>query len=177
MFIFKSFRLLLLLFFSLTLTLGWGMAKAFNYQPNYQTSNTATEIAQNTQNTTTNTSTDKGSIGQTKYLEKCAGCHLPMPAEVLPTETWKQIIEKNEKHYGTSLPDMDRLSTTLIWSYLSTFSRPLLPNEALPYLVEDSRYFKALHPQVSLPEATTSQTCLVCHPNGAQLDYLTVSSP
>ncbi len=160
--IFKPVRILLLLCLSLSLSLGWGMAKALD-SPN---PNSMIQIAQEI---------DAGAIGKTKYLEKCASCHLPIPAEVLPTETWQQILKKTKQHYGTSIPQMDRLSTALVWNYLRSFSRSLLPNEALPSLVEDSRYFKALHPQVQLPKPTTSQTCLVCHPNGAQLDYRTVA--
>jgi hypothetical protein len=165
MFIFKPIRLLLLICFSLVLSLGWGMAKALNYSNTIST----IQVAQEAQEV------DAATIGRTKYIEKCSSCHLPIPAEVLPTDTWQQIIEKPQKHYGTSIPQMDRLSRTLVWTYLSTFSRSLLPNEALPYLVEDSRYFKALHPQVQLPDPTTHQTCLLCHPKGAELDYRTLS--
>lgn len=160
--IFKPVRILLLLCISLSLSLGWGMAKALDYPSRDSIAQTAPEV-------------DSATIGKTKYIEKCASCHLPIPAEVLPTEAWQQIIKKTKQHYGTSIPTMDRLSTALIWNYLRTYSRSLLPNEALPSLVEDARYFKALHPQVQLPKPTTHQTCLVCHPNGAQLDYRTVA--
>jgi Dihaem cytochrome c len=160
--IFKPVRILLLLCLSLSLSLGWGMAKALDYSSRDSIGQIAREV-------------DAGSIDKTKYIEKCASCHLPIPAEVLPTETWQQILKKTQQHYGISIPQMDRLSTALVWSYLRTYSRSLLPNEALPFLVEDSRYFKALHPQVQLPKPTSDRTCLVCHPNGAQLNYRTVA--
>jgi hypothetical protein len=93
----------------------------------------------------------------------------------MPIETWKQLLEKPDKHYGTQLTEMIRLTQLLIWEYLSTFSRPLLPDEPVPFYVEQSRYFKALHPRVELPKPTTTKSCLICHPQAANFDYRTLS--
>jgi hypothetical protein len=114
-------------------------------------------------------------IAREVYLENCASCHVPIPAEVLPTETWQQILENPQKHYGESLPRMIGLNTRLIWNYLKTFSRPLLPEEPKPEYVTNSRYFKALHPQVDLPQPVTHQSCILCHPGAQRLDYRTLS--
>ncbi|MBE9169960.1 cytochrome C [Pleurocapsales cyanobacterium LEGE 06147] len=114
-------------------------------------------------------------IGRELYLENCASCHIPIPAEVLPTETWQQILENPQQHYGESLPRMIGLNIRLIWNYLRTFSRPLLPEEPKPEYVTNSRYFKALHPQVDLPQPVTHQSCILCHPGAQQLDYRTLS--
>jgi hypothetical protein len=115
-------------------------------------------------------------IEQEVYLKNCATCHLPIPAEVLPTETWKKILEQPQQHYGRSLPPIDRISLRLMWNYLKTFSRSLLPEESQPEYVTNSRYFKALHPQVNLPQPSTHKSCLICHPSAKELDYLTLSS-
>lgn len=114
-------------------------------------------------------------ISRELYLENCASCHIPIPAEVLPTETWQQILENPQKHYGESLPRMISINTRLIWNYLRTFSRPLLLNETKPQYVTNSRYFRALHPQVDLPQPVTHQSCILCHPGAQKLDYRTLS--
>jgi hypothetical protein len=109
------------------------------------------------------------------YLEKCAICHIPIPAEVLPTATWQKILENPNDHYGKSLPRYNRINTLLLWQYLRAYSRPLIQGEQIPQYLKDSRYFKALHPQVNLPQAIGHQSCLACHPGAKQLDYRTLS--
>lgn len=110
-------------------------------------------------------------LGKETYLQNCSSCHIPIPPEVLPTATWKEILENPQQHYGKSLPDFFGLSRQLIWQYLSYSSRDLIKDEVKPSYVSDSRYFKALHPQVELPQPVTNQTCLSCHPGASKLDY------
>jgi hypothetical protein len=110
------------------------------------------------------------------YLEKCATCHTPIPAEVLPTATWQRILENPSDHYGISLPKLNRINTLLLWKYLRTYSRPLIKDEQIPEYMRNSRYFKALHPQVNLPETINHQSCLVCHPGAKKLDYRTLNA-
>jgi hypothetical protein len=112
--------------------------------------------------------------GQDLYLETCAGCHIPIPPAVLPIETWQTILEKPNNHYGTKVP-LVRITQVLIWDYLRTFSRPLNREEVEPVYVGTSRYFKALHPRVTLPKPVTHKTCIVCHPGAEQFDYRTLS--
>ena len=113
-------------------------------------------------------------LGQELYVQNCSSCHIPIPAEVLPTDTWQEILEKPGKHYGTSLPKLSSINIRLIWSYLRTSSRPLLERELQPEFVTQSRYFKALHPKVDLPKPVTHQSCILCHPGASQLDYRTL---
>jgi Dihaem cytochrome c len=92
----------------------------------------------------------------------------------LPTETWRQILERPQKHYGKELPKMISVTTLLIWDYLQTFSRPLAPEEFKPVYIEQSRYFKALHPQVDLPENISHRTCIECHTQANNFDFQTL---
>jgi hypothetical protein len=119
---------------------------------------------------------DNYEIGQQLYLENCSSCHLPIPPEVLPTETWREILEKPQQHYSEQLTPTISLTTRLMWQYLSTFSRPLLPDESQPKYVEQSRYFKALHPRVKLPKPVTVQTCITCHPSATEFNYRNLTS-
>ena len=108
------------------------------------------------------------------YLENCSSCHVPIPAEVLPTASWEEILNNSQNHYGQSLPPINRIQLRLLWNYLRTDSRLLLPGEPTPQYVTNSRYFKALHPQVDLPKPATHKTCIGCHPGAKQLDYRTI---
>lgn len=119
---------------------------------------------------------DNYQLAQELYIQNCSSCHIPIPAEVMPTDTWQEILERPGKHYGTSLPKLSSINARLIWNYLKTSSRPLLERELKPEFVTQSRYFKALHPKVDLPKPVTHQSCILCHPGAKQLDYLSLSS-
>lgn len=110
-------------------------------------------------------------LGKQLYIENCSACHVPIPAEVLPTTSWEQILKNPTDHYGQTLSPMNRINTRLIWNYLRVNSRLLLSGESTPQYVTNSRYFKALHPQVDLPKPASNQTCISCHPGAEQLNY------
>ena len=109
------------------------------------------------------------------YLETCASCHIAVPPEVLPTESWREILRKPDNHFGVVIPNYNRLTQLLIWDYLSNFSRPLPPDSPLPLYVEKSRYFKALHPRVTMPPDMTSKSCVTCHPNVKNFNFRTLT--
>ena len=77
--------------------------------------------------------------GYELYLETCSSCHLPIPPGVLPSETWKKLLEQPDNHYGTNLTGINRLTQRLLWDYLSAFSRPLAIDEPVPLYTEQSR--------------------------------------
>ncbi|MDF2389262.1 cytochrome C, partial [Nostoc ellipsosporum NOK] len=109
-------------------------------------------------------------LGQELYLENCSTCHIPLPPAVLPSETWKNLLEDSQ-HYGAQLKPLIDPPRILVWRYLSTFSRPQLPNEQTPYRVNNSRYFKALHPKVDLPRPTQISSCVNCHPSASEYNF------
>lgn len=157
----KRSRLLLLLFIGAwSIALGWGMALAL-HPP------TVVSQAPSTPASPSNALR----LGKKIYLENCSSCHIPIPPEVLPTERWKEILEKPQRHYGTQLPRMISPLVVAMWEYLRTFSRPLPPEAIVPEYVYQSRYFKALHPRVELPPAASHLTCTSCHLRAKELDY------
>ncbi|MEB3310322.1 MAG: hypothetical protein VKJ02_08815 [Snowella sp.] len=109
------------------------------------------------------------------YLETCASCHIAIPPEVLPIESWQEILRKPDNHYGTSIPNFNRFTQLLIWDYVSTFSRPSPPDSPRILYVEKSRYFKALHPRVTMPPNMSAKTCVTCHPNVANANFRTLT--
>lgn len=114
---------------------------------------------------------ENADLGRDFYLKNCSSCHIPIPAEVLPTDTWQKILEQPSDHYGVSLPNMININVRLIWSYLRSYSRPSLEGETTPEFITNSRYFKALHPLVDLPRPVSYQSCKLCHPGTATMNY------
>ncbi len=110
------------------------------------------------------------------YRDTCSGCHIALPPEILPMETWQTLLENPNDHYGTSVTGLIRLTQLLIWDYLRTYSRPLNKDEPIPLYAERSRYFKALHPRVPLPDVVTHKTCITCHPGAENFNFRTLTS-
>jgi hypothetical protein len=109
-------------------------------------------------------------LSQDLYLENCSSCHIALPPAVLPTQTWQQLLQDSQ-HYGVELPPLVDPTRLLVWNYLRNFSRPQAKEEQTPYRVHDSRYFKALHPQVKLPRPVQISSCVTCHPSATQYNF------
>ncbi|MGC9525435.1 MAG: cytochrome C [Limnospira sp.] len=110
-------------------------------------------------------------LGQELYLENCATCHIPIPPQVLPRQTWQQILQDTD-HYGVQIEPLIDPPRLLIWNYLRTFSRSMSVNEErIPYRIERSRFFRALHPQVEFSQPITLNSCQTCHPGASDYDF------
>ena len=142
--------------------MGWGLAMVTNAQPNTQ--NTSDSIG------TVDIVGDRYQLGQELYLENCASCHIALPPAVLPTQTWKQLLQDSE-HYGVQLPPLIDPPRLLVWNYLKTFSRSITKAEQVPYRVDESRYFKALHPKVKLPRPVQIGSCVSCHSSATAFNF------
>lgn len=113
-------------------------------------------------------------LGADLYQESCASCHIGVPPQTLPVQTWQLILDDPE-HYGVWIPPLVDPSRLLVWQYIRHFSRSIKEGEQLPYHLAQSRYFKALHPRVSFEEDVTLRQCISCHPgaNGYNFRQLT----
>jgi len=151
---------LLLVILAWSLAMGWLLALTNNVQGASQSN----EIG------TVDVVPAQYQLGQELYLENCSSCHIALPPSVLPTQTWKNLLEDSQ-HYGVQLKPLIDPPRVLVWKYLSTFSRPLQKEEETPYRVNSSRYFKALHPRVKLPSPVQIGSCVSCHPSAAQFNF------
>jgi hypothetical protein len=113
--------------------------------------------------------------GQKLYLENCASCHVGLPPAIMPSQTWKELIQ-DEQHYGATIRPLGNPEVQIAWQYLRDFSRPLGKEESIPYRVYQSRFFKALHPRVKFAQRVNLDSCLSCHPGAGKYDFRTLSS-
>lgn len=113
-------------------------------------------------------------VGQDLYLQNCATCHVGLPPAIMPSETWRQLLQDNQ-HYGATLA-INRLDKQIIWQYLRKFSRPHAADEEVPFRIYQSRYFTALHPKVKLPTKAGLGSCISCHPGAGQYDFRSLSA-
>jgi hypothetical protein len=155
---------LLLVVLAWSLTMGWLLALASNAQG-------ATPVAEVG---TVDVVPAQHKLGQELYLENCSTCHIPLPPAVLPTQTWQNLLQDSQ-HYGAQLKPLIDPPRILVWKYLQTFSRPQRQDEETPYRVNNSRYFKALHPGVKLPRPTQISSCVSCHPSASDFNFRRLS--
>lgn len=142
--------------------MGWGLALVTNAQTAPDGIGTVDPVPQRYQ------------LGQQLYLENCSSCHIAISPAVLPTQTWKQIL-LDSQHYGVQLKPLVDPPRVLVWNYLQNFSRSLAKGEETPYHVADSRYFKALHPNVKLPRPVKISSCVSCHPGANNYNFRRLS--
>lgn len=110
------------------------------------------------------------------YLANCSTCHLALPAEVLPRQTWQRLLENTNQHYEAQLPIISGVEINLMWSYLNTFARNAATEDRIPLQVRDSRFFRALHPGVRFPEPVKVSTCVSCHLSAAEFNFRRLGS-
>lgn len=158
----RSPLLLIVLLLLWSAIVGWGLASLTNAQP---ASVSATDAI-----ATVDTVPQRYQLGQQLYLENCSTCHLAVPPAVLPTQTWQRLLQDSQ-HYGVTIKPLVDPPRLLVWNYLRTFSRPLNKQEEIPYRTEESRFFKALHPQVKLPRPTNLSSCISCHPGANEFNF------
>ena len=114
-------------------------------------------------------------LGQRLYVDNCSRCHMAIPPEIFPTQTWQQVLASAE-HYGTTIALPPPFDTEVIGQYLQEFSRSLYVDEATPYRAYQSRFFKALHPQIDFPPAQPRLgTCVTCHPGANERNFRRLS--
>jgi hypothetical protein len=113
-------------------------------------------------------------LAQETYLARCATCHVGIPPAVLPSESWKTILQ-DSTHYGVPWEPLRNPDLALAWKYTRTGSRPLNPDEQIPYRIRTSRYFKILHPKVKLTEPIAVGTCVSCHIGAPKFNFRDLS--
>jgi hypothetical protein len=109
-------------------------------------------------------------LAQETYMARCATCHIALPPSVLPSESWKNILQ-DDNHYGVPWTPIRNPDLALSWKYLRTFSRPSNPAEDIPYRVARSEYFTILHPKVKFTEPVKITTCISCHPSVKSFNF------
>ncbi len=181
----RSVVVLLLLLLLWSLCLGWGLAQATEPRSN------ATPVSGTTTQPSTPSATapaappatigtvdvvPKGlKLGEDLYLATCATCHVGLPPEIMPTETWRQLLQDSQ-HYGAQLQPLVDPNLQIVWQYVRAFSRPQGADEDIPYRIYQSRYFKALHPKVKLPTRVGLSSCISCHPGADKYNFRSLTA-
>jgi hypothetical protein len=114
-------------------------------------------------------------VGAQLYVENCGTCHIALPPEVMPTQTW-QVLLQDPNHYGAQLQNLPQgVLLEAVWEFMRDFSRAKASTELTPYRLSQSRYFRALHPGVEFPTGIRPTGCIDCHPKANVGDFISLT--
>ncbi|MBP0022142.1 MAG: cytochrome C [Cyanobacteria bacterium SBLK] len=105
------------------------------------------------------------------YVDRCGECHIALPTEILPTESWRSILQELPQHYNTTTRQIISPEIILMWNYIQLFSRTYGDSDDPPFRIDDSRYFRALHPKVNFQQIQTANTCTTCHDRASEFNF------
>ena len=111
------------------------------------------------------------------YKQECASCHMSYPPALLPKESWTEIMNGLQKHYGTdaslSRQELEQISSWLN-SNAGTYKRV---KEAPPdNRITKSDWFEKKHRKISSseflsPAIKSPSNCNACHKNAEQGNF------
>ena len=117
-------------------------------------------------------------VNNSVYKEQCGECHFTYQPELLPSASWKKILENLDDHFGEAV-ELDDDSKSIISDYLTSNGAEKSPAEIalkimrglgnqLPLSITDTKYFKDKHHEISSDiinrESIESlSNCSACH--------------
>ncbi|MEM9543271.1 MAG: cytochrome C [Cyanobacteria bacterium P01_E01_bin.42] len=155
----------LIVLWSLAIGLGLAMALGTN-QPVYSQSKEQTRLLKSVDPVP-----EEVIFARDVYVDRCGECHIALPTEVLPTESWRLILQELPQHYNVRTRQIISPEIILMWNYIQLFSRTYGDSDEPPLRIDNSRYFRALHPKVDFQQVQTANTCTTCHDRAAEFNY------
>ena len=91
------------------------------------------------------------------YRSECGSCHVPYPPKLLPAESWRQLMSRLERHFGSDA-SLDAVTRQDIEGYLAANAgRRAAPPGPDPRITQTRWFFKE-HGVVKNPS-----NCTACH--------------
>ena len=119
-------------------------------------------------------------VNNTIYIDQCGACHFAYQPGLLPSESWKKILEDPEDHFGETL-DLDADTREEIYVYLtsnaantssSKLSQKIMRclDGQTPLRITDIPYIRKEHHEigqsvVNRPSVGSLSNCIACHRN------------
>ena len=112
-----------------------------------------------------------------KWKEDCGACHVAYPPQMLPAESWREMMSGLGKHFGSDA-SLDAETAKEIMAFLvenadtrkhDASGKPLLR-------ITETRSFKSEHREVAartwkLPKVKSPANCGACHTTAESGDY------
>jgi len=109
------------------------------------------------------------------YQAECGSCHVPYPPQLLPAQSWQQLMGRLDRHFGSDA-SLDAKAHDEISRYLAANAgRRAAPAGPEPRITE-TRWFRKEHDELSASIWTSAAVksaanCDACHTKAADGDY------
>ncbi|WP_155326300.1 diheme cytochrome c [Desulfosarcina ovata] len=117
-------------------------------------------------------------VSNTTYSEHCSACHFAYQPGLLPSESWRKILQSSEDHFGDTV-DLDAEAREEIHAYLtlnaantssSKLSQKIMHclDGQTPLRITDIPYIRKAHHEigrnvVNRPSVGSLSNCIACH--------------
>lgn len=109
------------------------------------------------------------------YVAECGSCHVPFPPRLLPAASWRDLLSRLDRHFGTDA-SLDAKASEAIDRYLArNAGRRDAPAGVEPRITE-TRWFRKEHDEVpaalwNSAAVKTPANCAACHTGAEGGDY------
>jgi hypothetical protein len=95
------------------------------------------------------------------YRAECASCHVAYPPQLLPAASWRELMARLDRHFGTDA-SLDAQRQAQIGRFLeANAGRRAAPPGAQPRITE-TRWFRNEHRR-EIPAKQNPANCADCH--------------
>lgn len=111
-----------------------------------------------------------------KWKAECGSCHVAYPPQLLPAQSWQQLMNGLDRHFGTDA-SVDTASAAEVNAFLAKYAgnkRGIAGETTLR--VSETGWFRREHRKVDAatwknPKVKSSANCTACHANAEAGDY------
>lgn len=112
-----------------------------------------------------------------RYKSECGSCHIAYPPQLLPAQSWKQMMAQLERHFGSDA-SLDPAAAAEIGAFLELHSgyKRRLQGPANSLRITETAWFRHEHDEVpraawSRPAVKSAANCSACHTGAEQGDF------
>jgi hypothetical protein len=112
-----------------------------------------------------------------RYTQECAACHVAFPPSMLPSESWRRLLDKLPSHYGTDA-SLDAATVNELATWLSANAgTDRRVREAPPEdRITKSAWFIRKHDELPAgvwkrPAVKSAANCTACHTQADQGNF------
>jgi len=103
------------------------------------------------------------------WKAECGSCHIAFEPGLLPTESWRKIMNGLDKHFGTDATVTEQVNEE-ITTFLADHSNNRWVEQIMPLRITETDWFKRRHSERKAfsSAATNPANCEICH---SQMKY------
>jgi cytochrome c553 len=114
-------------------------------------------------------------VSNANWQAECGSCHVAFPARMLPAASWREMMARLDKHFGTDA-SLEPAVALEIWNFLeqNASQRKSAPTAKPLLRISETAWFVREHRRVS--DATwklvkSPANCAACHTKAESGDY------